>query len=822
MDTVLEDARLALRRLLKAPGFTALVVVTLGLGIGANTAAFGVVGGALFGWSRAYERASELVMVWQRKGDDRWSPTPADFRDWQARSSVFAGLAAYHYRTVNVSGEGEAARASAAYVSATMFELLGVKPLLGRAFLPGEDEWGRHRVVVLSQGLWRRAFGADPSVIGREVRIDGEPLRVIGVLPAGTWFSATPVDLWRPLAFAPGDPTNDRNSHYLNVVGRLRPGTTLHQSRTAMDTLAGQLEREYPQNDGLGVAVVPLAEAVLGDVRPALLILMGAVGLVLLAACANVANLLLARAAGRSREFAVRLALGAGRGRLVRQLLTESLLLSLAGGALGLLLASWGGDLAAALVPRLPRLAETGIPLDGPVLAFAVLISALTGILFGLAPALQASSANLTESLAEGGRGGSGGRRTGRARNALVVSELALAALLLAGAGLLVRSFIGLQHVDPGVRDGQLLTMSLSLPESRSLDDTYLRSFFEQVIERVEALPGVEAAGVSSHRPLGGGGMSRHFAIDGSAPPRSLADVPTISARQESARSLQALGMPLVKGRLFGEQDDEGSPRVAVVNQALVRRFFPGEDPIGRQILLEAPEAVLAPDQLPPGGRWARWTVVGIVGDVRYRGLSDPPEAVAYVPYRQRTKQMPWAPSFLIVRSSRGDVSALVPSIRRIVAAVDADEAVGGVMSLDELMRASLGPSRVNAAVMGVFAASALLLAILGVYGVLSYSVKQRRREIGIRMALGARGSDVVRLVVGQGLRLAVLGVTVGVAAALALGRGMAGLLYGVQPADPVTLAAVACVLGVTAVGASYLPARRAARVDPATALRQA
>ena len=821
MDTVLEDARLALRRLLKAPGFTSLVVVTLGLGIGANTAAFGVVGGAFFGWSRTYERASELVMVWQRKGDDRWSPTPADFRDWQARSSAFAGLAAYHYRTVNVSGGGEAQRASAAYVSPPMFGLLGVKPLLGRGFQPGEDEWGRHRVVVLSEGRWRRAFGADRSVIGRELRVDGEPRRVIGVMPAGTWFSATPVELWLPMAFAPGDPTNDRNSHYLVVVGRLRRGTTLEHARTDMDTLARQLEREYPQNDGLGTAVIPLRDAVLGDVRPALLLLMAAVGLVLLAACANVANLLLARAAGRRREFAVRLALGAGRRRLVRQLLTESLLLSLAGGALGLLLASWGGDLAAALVPRLPRLAETGIALDGPVLLFAVSISVLTGVLFGLAPALHASSGNLAETLAEGGRGGSGGRRAGRARSALVVSELALAALLLAGAGLLIRSFIRLQSVDPGVRNGSLLTVSLSLPESKSLDDPYLRYFFEQVIERVEALPGVEAAGVSSHRPLGGGGMSRHFAIEGAPPPRTLADVPTVSARQESARSLRALGVPLVKGRLFGEQDDERSPRVAVVNQTLARRFFPGEDPIGRQILLEAPEAVLAPGQLPPGGRWARWTVVGIVGDVRYSGLAEPPEAVAYVPYRQRTKQMPWAPSYLIVRSSRGDVSTLVPSIRREVAAVDADEAVGGVLSLDELMRAALGPARVNAAVMGVFAGAALLLAVLGVYGVLSYSVKQRRREIGIRMALGARGADVVRLVVGQGLRLVAVGVTLGVAAALALGRGMAGLLFGVQPADPATLAAVACVLGVTAVGASYLPARRASRVDPVAVLRQ-
>jgi len=563
METVLDDIRLGLRRLVKAPGFTAFVVATLGLGIGANTAAFGVVSGALSGWGRAYERADELVMVWQRKGDDRGAATPADFRDWQGRSAAFAGLAAYRYDSVNMSGGGEAARAPAAYVSARMFGLLGVKPALGRAFLPGEEEWGRHRVVLLSQGLWRRAFGADPGVIGREVRIDGEPRQVVGVMPSGAWFSATPVELWLPLAFAPGDPTNDRNSHYLLVVGRLRGGVTLEAARADMDGLARQLEREYPQNQGLGAAVTPLAETMTGDVRPALLLLMGAVALVLLVACANLANLLLARATGRTREFALRLALGAGQGRLVRQLLTESLLLSLAGGAVGLLLASWGGDLAAAVVPRLPRLAETGIAFDARILAFAVAVSALTGLAFGLAPALHASSANLAEALAEGGRGGSGGRRAGRVRSALVVSELALAALLLAGAGLMMRSFVSLQRVDPGVRDGHLLTMSLSLPESRSLDDAYLRVFFEQVIERVEALPGVEAAGVSSHRPLGGGGMSRHFAIEGAPPPRSLADVSTVSARQESARSLQALGVPLVKGRLFGEHDREGAPRVA-------------------------------------------------------------------------------------------------------------------------------------------------------------------------------------------------------------------------------------------------------------------
>jgi putative ABC transport system permease protein len=817
---VLDDVRLALRRLLKTPGFTAIVVATLALGIGANTAAFGIVNAAFFGWSRAFARAEELVTVWQIKGDDRWTPTPADFRDWQIRSRAFASLSAYHYGTVNLTRGTEADRAAAAYVSAPMFDVLGVKPLLGRAFLPGEDEWGRHRVVLLSQGLWRRAFGADPQVVGREVRIDGEPRRVVGVMPAGAWFSATPVELWLPLAFAPKDPTNDRNSHFLVVVGRLRAGTTLAQARADMDTVAARLAQEYPQNRGLGALVTPLRDSAIGEVRPALLLFSGAVGLVLLATCANLANLLLTRATGRTREFAVRVALGAGRRQLARQLLTESVLLALAGGGLGLLLAAWAGEAAAALLPRLPRVAETGIAVDGRLVAFAVVVSAVTGIAFGLAPALHASSTNLVEALADGGRGGSAGRRMGRARGALVVSELALAALLLAGAGLMIRSFVLLQRVDPGVRPGALLTLSLALPDSKSLDDAYLRSFFEQVIERVEALPGVEMAGVSSHRPLGGGGMSRHFGIDGAPPPRSLADVPNVSARQESARSLRALGVRLVKGRLFDESDNENAPRVAVVNQTLASRFFPGEDPIGRRILLEAPEAVLAPDQLPPGGSWVRWTIVGVVGDVRYNGLAASPEAVAYVPYRQRNKQMPWAPSYLVVRT-RTEPSALVGAIRRQVAEVDPDQAVGSAMSLNDLMSAASGPARVNAGVMGVFAAAALLLAVLGVYGVIGYSVKQRRREIGIRMALGARRADVVRLIVGQGVRLTAVGLAIGTAAGLALARVVAGLLFGVEPGDPVTLASVVGVLGATALAASYVPARRAARLDPATVLRQ-
>jgi putative ABC transport system permease protein len=488
--------------------------------------------------------------------------------------------------------------------------------------------------------------------------------------------------------------------------------------------------------------------------------------------------------------------------------------------ALGLLFASWANDLALLALPGLPRVSETGLALDRGVLAFAAGLSVLTTLVFGIGPALHAASAPAAGALGDAGRGGTASRRATRARSALVVTEMALATVLLAGAGLLIRSFLLLQDVDPGIRRGELLTLRIALPRSRALDDAYLRSFFERVIARTEALPGVEAAGVSSHRPLGGGGMSRQFGVEGDPPPRSLADVPSVSARQESARSLRALGVSLRSGRLFGEQDRENGERVCIVNQSLADRFFAGRDPLGRQILLEAPEAVLTPARLPPGGRWARWTIVGVVGDVRYQGLAASPEAVAYVPYRQRTSVMPWAPGYLIVRASR-DAAALAPAIRRIVAEVDPDHAVGEAMTLDELVAAAVGPMRVNAAVMAAFATSALLLALLGIYGVLSHAVGQRRREIGIRMALGARAADVLRLVAWQAGRLAGAGMGAGLLAAAATAGAMRSLLYGVGPADPVTLVAVALVLGAAALAASYVPARRAVRVDPGAVLRE-
>jgi putative ABC transport system permease protein len=819
MDDLFRDVRLALRRLLKAPGFTSVATATLAMGIGANTAVFSVVNQGLAGWSAAYERPDELVMVWQAKDGEQWLTTPFDFRDWKEQATSFARLSAYFYGTVSIAGPAETERAAAAQVSVDLFDTLGVRPLIGRGFAAGEDLWGSHRVVVLAHGFWRRALGGDAAVVGREIRVNGDPHRVVGVMPPGAWFSASPVDLWQPLAFAPGDPRNHRNSHFVSTVARLAPGTSLEQARAEMQAIARRLER-HPENRGVGATVTSLRDEVLGDVRPVLLLLMSAVALVLMVACANVANLLLARAASARREIAVRLALGAGRRRVVRQFLTESLLLAVAAGSAGVLLAAWATDAAALLVPEaLPRLHETGVRIDGRALAFTIGVSLACGVVFGLVPAWQASSANLTDSLAEGGRGGGQGRRAARARQVFVISEMGLAVLLLAGAGLLVRSFMLLQQVDAGVREANVLTVRIGLPWSRSIDDAYVHSFFPRLIQRVEALPGVEMAGVSSHRPLGGGGMGRHIAVEGRPPAVSLAEVARVSARQESARSLQALGVTVLRGRLFGERDDQRAARVAIINQELARRMFPGQDPIGQRVVLEAPEHLVDPQALPPGG-WARWTIVGVVENVRYGSLAEAPEAVVYVPYLQRTPAMPWSPGYLLVRT-KGDPAALVPAIRREVAAVDPDQAAGDAMSWDDLRAASLGGARFNAAVMTAFGATALLLALLGVFGIMSYSVKLRRREIGVRLALGARGRDVVRLVVGQGLRLALFGLALGLTGALALGRVLSGLLFGVRPTDPVTLLAVAALLAAAAIAASYLPARLASRLSPAAVLRE-
>jgi putative ABC transport system permease protein len=815
MESFRQDIRYAARALAKSPGFTLAATLTLALAIGGNAVLFGVINVALLGWDNAFEEPDRLVMVWQKKGSDRWVTTPADFRDWRDESQTFAALGAYHYEDAGLAAGGEPERVSVARVTASLFPLLGIAPARGRGFLPSEESWGAHRVVLLSHALWKKAFGGDPGVVGRPVRLDGDVHTVIGILPPGAWPASRRVDLWTPMAFAPGDPRNDRHSHFVYALARLRPGQTIRQADAGIAALARRLERQYPENDGLSAGVDSLRDMTVGRTRSALFALLGAVAFVLLIACANVANLQLARAARREREIGLRSALGASRGRLARQLLTESVLLALVGGTLGLVLALWGSELASRLVPAaIPRLQETGIPVDFRVLGFTLVVSLLTGLLFGTAPALSAARTDILDALREGGRGAAGSVRGRRLRGLLIVGEVGLALVLVTGAGLLIGSFWRLRSVDPGFEPQRLLTLRVEAPAARPEGPDPVPAFFEELIARVRSLPGVAAAGVTTHRPLGGGGMTRHFSIDGRPAPASLGEVPNVVARQESASSMQAMGIPLRRGRYFTEQDNAAAPRVALINEALRRRFFPDEDPLGRTIAVDPPEHLWPPSDLPPGGRFARWTIVGVVGDVRYFGPRQAAEEAVYVPYLQRSSTMPWAPSYLVVRAAT-DPTGLIAAVRREVRNVDKDQPVSEVMTGGDLLRTSLGSERLGLNLVGTFAALALVLAALGIYGVVSYSVAQRAHELGIRAALGATTGDLLRMVLGEGMRLTLVGLAAGLCGSVALTRLLESLLFGVTARDAGAYAAGAALLAAIALVACYVPARRAARADP-------
>ncbi len=604
------------------------------------------------------------------------------------------------------------------------------------------------------------------------------------------------------------------------MVGRLRAGVSIERADGEIRSIARQVAQEFPENEPFGAQVDDLRSMVLGPIEPTLLVLWGAVGFVLLIACANAANLLLTRAVGRDREIAIRSALGASRGRLVRQLLTESLLLSGLGGALGLVLAYWGVGLAVSLVPvGIPRIHEVPIGLDASVLGFALGASLLTGFLFGIAPALQAAGTGPGKALKEEGRGAIGGARGRRLRHLLVVSEVALAMVLLAGAGLMIRSFDRLQRIDLGVRTEGVLTMRIPLRPAVSGDAERVESFYDQLLERVATLPGVQAAAAVSHMPVGGGGQAKGFTVEGRPPAAGLEDVPIVSARQVSPGAPAAMGFPLLRGRFVTERDTRDAPRVAVISEAIARRFFHDEDPLGKEILLEWPEHLAPADALPPGGRYPRWTIVGVVGDVRYEGLARPPGPVVYVHLAQRSEQMLWSPEFLVVRIT-GDPMNLAAAVREQVRAVDADQPVAEVGTLEGRVQDALGQPRFGLVLLGLFAFLAALLASIGLYGVLASSVAHRTREIGIRMALGARRGDVLKLVVGQAMALILIGMSIGIAAAFALTRLMSGMLFEVGPADPLTFATIAPVLTAVALPACWLPARRAANVDPMVALR--
>jgi putative ABC transport system permease protein len=803
METLWQDLRYGLRMLRAKPGFTIVAVLALALGIGANTAIFSVVNAVILR-PLPYPEPEQLAMVWldnRRQGIRDDITSYPNFIDWRDQNHVFQGMAGMRTAAFTLTGVGEPEQLRGASVSINFFQLMGIGPAQGRGFTPEEETPGKDQVVVIGHGLWQRRFGADPKIIGQTLTLNGRPFTVIGIMPEGFQFPAR-VEIWSPLAPSP-QLRAARGSFWLPVVGRLKPGVTRQQAQADMDLIAQRLEQQYSQqNAGYGINVVPLHEQVVGQVRQALLVLLGAVAFVLLIACANVANLLLARAAERQKEMAIRTALGAGRRRIIGQLLIESVMLAMLGGALGLLLAKWGLDLLIAFSPsNIPRLEN--ISLDGRVLGFTFLVSMLTGLVFGLAPALQASNPELNETLKESGRSGGVGVSGQRIRKLLVVSEIALALVLLIGAGLMIRSFWQLQKVDSGLNAENVLTVRLSLPRTKYPEGQNVSAFYQQTQERLAALPGVQAVGATSGVLLEKLANSSIFAIEG-RPLEPQAQRLELPFDAVSPNYFRAMGIQLVKGRLFTEQDKPDSTQVAIINETMVRRYFPNEDPLGKRFTFG------------DGGSNASWiTIVGIVRDTRRQGLDEPIRIESFMPHSQMA-----ARSMELVIRTVSDPLAMTKAVRDAIWSLDKDLPVANMRTMEQVLAERTAPRRLNMMLLGLFAAVALVLAAVGLYGVMSYSVTQRTHEIGIRMALGAQPRDVLKLVVGQAVMLSLAGVGIGLAAAFALTRLMATLLFGVSATDPLTFGAIALLLTVVALVASFIPARRAAKVDPMIALR--
>ncbi|HEX5707633.1 MAG TPA: ABC transporter permease [Pyrinomonadaceae bacterium] len=815
MGTLSQDLRYALRGLWKSPSFALVSVIVLALGIGANTAIFSVVNAVVLR-PLPYKDPETLVAVWETMpGNDERSVAPGNFADWRIESRAFEQLAAYSSAALNLTSDGDPERLSGAAVTPNFFDTLGVAPALGRALTP-EDGAREEAVVVLGHGLWQRRFGADARAVGRTLTLDGKPYEVVGVMPQGFAFperaelwvagqrgSAVPPSL--SAQFPESDLAASRDIHIYSAVGRLRAGVTSDEARAELSAVMGRLADEHPDtNEGLGANVVPLHRQLVGDVRATLYILLGAVALVLLIACTNVANLLLARATRRERELAIRIALGAGRARLVRQMLTESLLLSLAGGALGLLVALWGIDLFVSLSPGdIPRLGEVG--LDARLLGFTLVVSLATGVGFGLLPALQATRLDPQIALREGGAKATEGRRRRRARNLLVVSEIALAQLLLVGAGLLMLSFLRLQAVNPGFDAENVLTARVALPPAKYGDTAKKVAFYDAVLERLRALPGVRSAGLVMNLPLGGSRMNRGFVVEGRPEARADENV-TVDYQVVSRDYFETMRIPVRSGRGFTDADTPESPRAALVSESMARKYFPGEDPVGKRIAFGDAK------------RAESWrTIVGVVGDVRHASMDAQPFPGAYTLYGQDKES--WSRVAFVVRTE-ADPKGLAAAVRREILAVDPQQPVSNIQTMEETLSASIKRPRFVTALLGVLASVALALAVVGIYGLMSYTVTERTHEIGVRMALGAQTRDVLRLIVGEGLWLTVAGVGCGLVGALILTRLMSKLLYGVSATDAATFAAVSLVLATVALVACFIPARRATKVDPMVALR--
>ena len=801
-----QDLRYGLRMLVKNPGFTIVAVIALALGIGANSAIFSVVNTVLLR-PLPFKDPDRLVMVWEdasKNGYPRDTPAAANYMDWRAQNQVFESMAALADMSFNLTGTGEPERIDGRRVSASLFPLLGVEPQLGRAFLPEEDQAGAERVVLMSHGLWQRRFGSDQNIIGKPLTLNGESYRVVGVMPSNFQFPSREVDLWVPIAFTTQEAAN-RGRHYLQVIARLKPGISLEQAQAEMSTIATRLQQQYPeQNTDLGATVTPLHEHVAGDIKPALLVLLGAVGFVLLIACANVANLLLARAAVRQKEIAVRVALGASRMRLIQQFLTESILLAMLGGLVGLLLSFWGVNLLKAFIPESISQARA-ITIDAKVLGFTLLISLLTGLIFGLAPATQASNFNLNETLKEGGRDSASGSRGNRIRSLLVIAEVAVSLILLVGAGLLINSFLRLRNVDPGFRANNLLTMSVVLPQQKYAEHGQRSAFYTELVSRIEALPGVKSAAVTNWIPLVRQGDSIGLSVEGRPDP--IGKRPTVVTRVIHPHYFRTMNIQFLQGREFSEQDRVDSPAVAIISETMARRFWPGEDPLGKRIT-PGPASSTDPED------WI--TIIGVVKDVRQMELVSDPKPQMYLSYVQAGF---FAPRNLVV-STNVEPLSLASAVRKTVWEIDKDQPVSNISTMEEVLSESIARQRFSMLLLGIFAALALVLAAVGIYGVMSYSVAQRTHEIGLRMALGAQRSDVLKLVVGQGLKLVLAGVVIGLVAAFILTRVMTSLLFGVSATDPVTFISISLVLISVAALASYIPARRATKVDPMVALR--
>ena len=793
-----KDVRFGMRMLLRSPGFAAAMILMLALGIGINTAIFSVFNGVLL-QPLPYPEPGRLLQVWEERGAGQLNTVSAvNWVDWRAGARNLESIAVYGYEALTLTGEGEARRLVGSLVSEGFFETLGVAPLLGRAFLPEEDRPGAGDVVVLSHGLWERSFGADPEVLGRSLTLNAEPYTVVGVMPSTFAFPGSAVDLWMPHAIDLA--AEERGHHFLFSIARLADGVELATAQAEIDGIAARLAEEYPgTNENTTVRLVPLLEETVGEARPALMVLLAAVALVLLIACANVASLMLARGSVRGKEIAVRAALGAGRGALARQLLTESMLIALIAGFLGTLFAHWGVRLFLWISGGgVPRAGEIGV--DPWVLAFALGVSILTGLICGAVPALQASRADLSHALQESGRTASASPRRRRAHAALVVAEVAIGLILLVGCGLLTRSFLELRRVDPGFQPDRVLTFQISLPPSRYSDGHRQAAFFRDTMERIAQLQGVAHVGATRGLPFAGSRSSTSFELEGRpqlpSDPSRNADV-----RLATPGFFQALGIPLLRGRLVQESDGPESRQVVVINEEMAQRFWPDEDPLGRK--------------LRPFNPPVEVEVVGVVGNSLQGSLHERPAPAMYVPYRQR-------PHYKMSIVVRGDAAseALVPAIRKSVQSLDADQPIYSIASMRERLDASVSEERFSASLLTVFAAAALALALVGVYGVLSFAVSERTREIGVRMALGADRAAVLRLIVGGGVRLCAAGVVVGLVAALALTRILSGMLFGISATDPLVLVGTAALMIGTGLLASLTPALRAARVDPQEALR--